>query len=67
MSLNNLATLFGPTVLKPAPNSNHLDSGPMSLSAHPFLNGTIDVMAQAGIFFLLLDYRRRGLIPPCAR
>ena len=48
MSLNNLATIFGPNVLRPAIKS----SSPMDLA-----QGTLDVMSQVGIFlyFLKLD------------
>lgn len=48
MSLNNLATIFGPNVLRP---SSKFDS-PMDLA-----QGTLDVMSQVGIFlyFLKLD------------
>jgi breakpoint cluster region protein len=54
MSLHNLATVFGPTLLRPAPAANGADN--LDLLAM----GTIDVMAQAGIlhFFLLRKQRR---------
>lgn len=47
MSLNNLATIFGPNVLRPSPTGS-----PMDLA-----QGTLDVMSQVGIFlyFLKLD------------
>jgi len=54
MSLHNLATVFGPTLLRPAPSSSASDSADLlSMS-------TMDVMAQAGIlhFFLLRSSRR---------
>lgn len=55
MSLHNLATVFGPTMLRPAPSE-----APDSLDQ--LAMGTIDVMAQAGIlhFFLL---RRKNRLP----
>lgn len=48
MSLNNLATIFGPNVLRPSPTTG----GPLDLA-----QGTLDVMSQVGIFlyFLKLD------------
>ncbi|XP_046636503.1 active breakpoint cluster region-related protein-like [Daphnia pulicaria] len=53
MSLHNLATVFGPTLLRPAPTDT-----PDSLDQ--LAMGTIDVMAQAGIlhYFLLRRARR---------
>lgn len=48
MSLHNLATVFGPTLLRPGTktdNSKHKDT----LAA-----GTVDVMAQAGILYCYL-------------
>lgn len=62
MSLHNLATVFGPTMLRPAPSSNGADSQESLLAM-----GTIDVMAQAGIlhFFLLRRARRVPIqLPP---
>ena len=54
MSLHNLATVFGPTLLRPAPSSNASDSIDLLTMS------TMDVMAQAGIlhFFLLRSSRR---------
>jgi len=48
MGLNNLATIFGPNVLRPSSKSD----SPMDLA-----QGTLDVMSQVGIFlyFLKLD------------
>lgn len=55
MSLHNLATIFGPTLLRPAPSTStpeNLDQ--LALS-------TIDVMAQAGILHFFLLRRARGM------
>lgn len=50
MSLHNLATVFGPTLLRPGgsqgSNSRHRD---------PLAAGTVDVMAQAGILYHFLQ------------
>lgn len=49
MSLHNLATVFGPTLLRPgtkADSAKHKDT----LAA-----GTVDVMAQAGILYCYLQ------------
>ncbi|XP_076037677.1 rho GTPase activating protein at 1A [Oratosquilla oratoria] len=54
MSLHNLATVFGPTMLRPgakAPNQT-----PKDLLAA----GTVDVMAQAGILHFFLSRRANG-------
>lgn len=48
MSLQNLATVFGPTLIRPAPST--VGSNP----ADQFTAGTIDVMAQAGILYFFL-------------
>ncbi|KZS09651.1 putative Active breakpoint cluster region-related protein [Daphnia magna] len=62
MSLHNLATVFGPTLLRPAPTSDTPDS------LDQLAMGTIDVMAQAGIlhFFLLRRARRLPIQFPTA-
>ena len=54
MSLHNLATVFGPTLLRPAPSKNEAENADLLAMS------TIDVMAQAGIlhFFLLRRARR---------
>lgn len=49
MSLHNLATVFGPTMLRPAPSANGTDSQESLLAM-----GTMDVMAQAGILYFFL-------------
>ncbi|KAF8794205.1 active breakpoint cluster region-related protein-like [Argiope bruennichi] len=48
MSLHNLATVFGPTLLRPGSRSS--SSSPSDL----LTAGTVDVMAQAGIFYFFL-------------
>lgn len=68
MSLHNLATVFGPTMIRPAPGSSSStqSSGQSSAStavstADSFTAGTIDVMAQAGILYFFL---KRKVVPP---
>ena len=61
MSIHNLATVFGPTMLRPAPTANDADNQDL------LATGTLDVMAQAGIlhFFLMRRQRRMPIqIPP---
>ncbi|XP_043470846.1 active breakpoint cluster region-related protein isoform X1 [Leptopilina heterotoma] len=50
MSLHNLATVFGPTLLRPG-TSNRTDQK----SRDPLAAGTVDVMAQAGILYCFLQ------------
>ena len=50
MSLHNLATVFGPTLLRPG-TSNRTDPK----SRDPLAAGTVDVMAQAGILYCFLQ------------
>ena len=47
MSLHNLATVFGPTMIRPSPSAS-------VSNADSFTAGTIDVMAQAGILYFFL-------------
>lgn len=54
MSLQNVATVFGPTLLR---LSAKLESGNMS---DKLAAGTIDVMAQAGILYFYLKKRAAG-------
>ncbi|KAA0186753.1 hypothetical protein HAZT_HAZT009770 [Hyalella azteca] len=54
MTLHNLATVFGPTLVRPAPPQGTPD--PAELLAA----GTMDVMAQAGILHFFLHRRARG-------
>jgi len=51
MSLHNLATVFGPTLLRPGTKNE--GSGNIDLLAA----GTADVMAQAGILYFFLTRR----------
>lgn len=49
MSLHNLATVFGPTLLRPGGRiTNSKDKDLLTL-------GTVDVMAQAGILYCYLQ------------
>lgn len=50
MSLHNLATVFGPTLLRPG---THSRTDPKSRD--PLAAGTVDVMAQAGILYCFLQ------------
>ncbi|XP_066588300.1 active breakpoint cluster region-related protein-like [Prorops nasuta] len=50
MSLHNLATVFGPTLLRPGTNSRS-----DTKSRDPLAAGTVDVMAQAGILYCFLQ------------
>ncbi|XP_064460687.1 active breakpoint cluster region-related protein-like [Ornithodoros turicata] len=55
MSLHNLATVFGPTIIRPASHSsNHNPSDLLTTS-------TVDVMAQAGILYFFLRRRAAGM------
>ena len=49
MSLNNLATVFGPTLLRPSTKNDSHKQRDMLVA------GTFDVMSQAGILFCFLD------------
>lgn len=54
MSLHNLATVFGPTLLRPGTtNSSRTNADPKSRD--PLAAGTVDVMAQAGILYCFLQ------------
>lgn len=61
MTLNNLSTVFGPTVLRPPP------SGDSSVSCNigSFDIGALDVMSQVGIFryILSLQHNERTKLP----
>lgn len=50
MSLHNLATVFGPTLLRPG-----ITSSKDAKSRDPLAAGTVDVMAQAGILYCFLQ------------
>lgn len=54
MSLHNLATVFGPTMLRPA-----VRQGNPSV-AEQLATGTVDVMAQAGILHFFITRRANG-------
>ena len=51
MSLHNLATVFGPTLIRPGSSTAAINN------ADTFTAGTIDVMAQAGILYFFLKKR----------
>lgn len=51
MSLHNLATVFGPTLLRPGARTEGASN--LDLLAA----GTVDVMAQAGILYFFLTRR----------
>ncbi|XP_063536599.1 active breakpoint cluster region-related protein [Cydia strobilella] len=53
MSLHNLATVFGPTLLRPGGLA-----GNAKLRADQLAAGTVDAMAQAGILYCLLQQRQ---------
>jgi len=55
MSLQNLATVFGPTLLRPAENKTGKLSMEELLSA-----GARDAMTQIGVLRYLLDLKLRG-------
>ena len=50
MSLHNLATVFGPTLLRPGTSNR-----PDAKNRDPLAAGTVDVMAQAGILYCFLQ------------
>ena len=54
MSLHNLATVFGPTVVRPPLMVGSMDQ------AELLATGTVDVMAQAGIVHFFLNRRANG-------
>lgn len=53
MSLHNLATVFGPTLLRPSSAGAGSKQRTDLLAA-----GTVDAMAQAGILYSLLQQRQ---------
>lgn len=55
MSLHNLATVFGPTLLRPGISNSRTDPK----SRDPLAAGTVDVMAQAGILYCFLQMNIR--------
>jgi breakpoint cluster region protein len=56
MSLQNLATVFGPTLLRPAAN----DQQPASMD-QLFSMGARDAMIQTGILLFYLSLREKGM------
>ena len=55
MSINNLATVFGPTLLRPAVTNDE----PMSLDM--FSAGARDAMLQTGILLYFLNLKKAGV------
>lgn len=53
MSLHNLATVFGPTLLRPAPSTNK--------QKDLLESSTVDVMASAGILHSFLQNKLKKL------
>lgn len=49
MSLHNLATVFGPTLLRPGGKADNIKQKDL------LATGTVDVMAQAGILYCYLQ------------
>ena len=68
MGTNNLATVFGPTVLRPSSSNNSDKDNESSSSCNvgTFDIGALDVMSQVGIFryFLGLKNNERTRLPP---
>lgn len=54
MSLHNLATVFGPTLIRPGAKAGNPSP------AEQLAAGTVDVMAQAGILHFFLTRRAHG-------
>ena len=64
MSLHNLATVFGPTMLHDREATGKASGGKASGGAgkdsNQLATGTVDVMAQAGILLFFISRRARG-------
>ena len=60
MSLHNLATVFGPTILHASENHQGKKNSTSSKDPNQLATGTVDVMAQAGILHFFLGRRARG-------
>ena len=65
MGVNNLATVFGPTVLRPPSSNNEKENERSSCNVGTFDIGALDVMSQVGIFryFLGLKNNERTKLP----
>jgi len=55
MSLQNLATVFGPTVLRPAAKGSEVQT-----MEELFSSGTRDAMMQTSILMTFLNLRKKG-------
>lgn len=64
MGTNNLATVFGPTVLRPSSSNDKENDAKCNVGT--FDIGALDVMSQVGIFryFLGLKNNDRTRLPP---
>ena len=60
MSLHNLATVFGPTMLHAGIERDSGRKGSTSSGKDQLTTGTVDVMAQAGILHFFISRRARG-------
>ncbi len=62
MSLHNLATVFGPTMLHAGSEKDKKKGGGVSanMGGDQLATGTVDVMAQAGILHFFISRRARG-------
>ena len=65
MGTNNLATVFGPTVLRPPSSNSDKENETSSCNVGTFDIGALDVMSQVGIFryFLGLKNNERTKLP----
>ena len=62
MGVNNLATVFGPTVLRPSASSvGDKENERSSCNVGTFDIGALDVMSQVGIFRYFLSLKMNGL------
>ena len=65
MGVNNLATVFGPTVLRPPSSNSEKENERSACNVGTFDIGALDVMSQVGIFryFLGLKNNTRTKLP----
>ena len=65
MGINNLATVFGPTVLRPPPSGGDARENDRGCYIGSFDIGALDVMSQVGIFrfFLAAKNNERIQLP----
>ena len=60
MSLHNLATVFGPTMLHDRETGKATGKAGAGKDSNQLATGTVDVMAQAGILLFFISRRARG-------